>query len=33
MPGWKYDGSIFYLTQIIDGVEKKINGQGDIIND
>ena len=33
MPGWKYDGNMFYLIGTIDGVEKKINGQGDIVDD
>lgn len=33
MPGWKYNGKYFYLNQNIDGIEKIINGQGEIIND
>jgi hypothetical protein len=33
MPGWNFDGKIFYTTESIDGVEKRIDGQGEVIND
>jgi hypothetical protein len=32
MPGWKYNGKYFYLNQNIGGIEKIINGQGEIID-
>lgn len=33
MAGWKYDGQNFYSTKIIDGEEKMIDGEGNVINE
>lgn len=33
MPKWKYDGENFYIYQIIDGVQRKINGEGEVIDE
>lgn len=33
MPQWKYDGESFYIYQEIDGVQKKINGEGEIVDE
>lgn len=33
MPQWKYDGENFYIYQIIDGIQRKINGEGEIVDE
>ena len=30
--GWLYDGSIFHTNRVIGGIERVINGEGDVIN-
>jgi hypothetical protein len=30
--GWLYDGNIFHTNRIIGGIERVINGEGDVIN-
>lgn len=33
MPKWKYDGENFYIYQKIDGVQRKINGEGEVVDE